>query len=481
MAVTITIDPISRIEGHLKIEVTVDTVDGKLQVVDARSSGTMFRGFEQMMIGRNPYDAVYYTQRICGVCPVSHSMAASMAVEKSVNIPPPTNGRVMRNLVLGANFVQSHILHFYHLAALDYIDTRGILDCAPWEPRFTTPDMIGGDMATTLIGHYVQALVMRRKAHQMGAIFGGKLPCVSTFVPGGCTAIPTAEKVNQFRALLTELRSFIDTTFIPDVQTLGNAFADYYQLGAGSGNLIAYGVFETDSTGLSQLLKRGWYDGSAVQPMEPGTIREYVNSSWFSDACGNLHPAGGLTEPTPDKPGAYSWVKSPRYLETVCEAGPLARMWINGDYQRGISAMDRLVARALETKKVANAMDGWLNELTIGQNGYTYIPVPVTMKGKGLVEAPRGALGHWVSIDNSKISRYQVITPTAWNASGRDQKSQPGPIEQALMGSPVNDPNQPVEVLRIVHSFDPCLACAVHVARPNSRSGVTIPIRSAAV
>jgi hydrogenase large subunit len=481
MAFTITIDPISRIEGHLKIDVTVDTVDGKMQVVDARSSGTMFRGFEQMMIGRAPYDAVYYTQRICGVCPVSHSLAASMAVEKTVGVAPPTNGRVMRNLVLGANFIQSHILHFYHLAALDYLDTRGILDCAPWEPRFVTPDMIGGDMAAQLVGHYVQALVMRRKAHQMGAIFGGKLPCVSTFVPGGCTDIPTTEKVTQFRSLLTELRTFIDTVFIPDVQALGAAFADYFQIGAGCKNLIAYGVFETDSTGSSRLFNRGRYVNNSVQSIDPALIREYVNSSWFTEDSGNLDPSVGVTKPSPDKPGAYSWVKSPRYQETVYEAGPLARMWVNGNYRRGISAMDRIVARSLEAKKVADAMDGWLNELTIGQNGYTFIPVPVTMTGRGWVEAPRGALGHWVSIAGSKISRYQVITPTAWNASGRDHKNQPGPIEQALIGTPVGDPQQPVEVLRVIHSFDPCLACAVHVARPDSRLGVTIPIRGAAL
>jgi hydrogenase large subunit len=481
MAFMITIDPISRIEGHLKIDVTVDNVDGTLQVIDARSSGTMFRGFEQMMIGRAPYDAVYYTQRICGVCPVSHSMAASMAIEKGVGVNPPTNGRVMRNLVLGANFVQSHILHFYHLAALDYLDTRGILDCAPWEPRFVTPDMIGGDMAAQLVGHYVQALVMRRKAHQMGAIFGGKLPCVSTFVPGGCTEIPTADKVSQFRSLLTELRAFIDTVLIPDVQALGAAFSDYYQIGAGCKNLIAYGVFETEPTTPVRLLKRGRYINGSVQTVDMTLVREYVNSSWFTDDCGNLDPASGLTKVSPDKAGAYSWVKSPRYQETVYEAGPLARMWVNGDYQRGISALDRIVARSLEAKKVADAMDGWLNELTVGQNGYTYIPVPATMTKSGLVEAPRGALGHWVSIANSKISRYQVITPTAWNASGRDHKNQPGPIEQALIGTPIGDAQKPIEVLRVIHSFDPCLSCAVHVARPDSRAGVTIPIRGAAL
>jgi hydrogenase large subunit len=324
---------------------------------------------------------------------------------------------------------------------------------------------------------------MRRKAHQMGAIFGGKLPCVSTFVPGGCTDIPTADKVSQFRTLLTELRDFIDNIYIPDTLALGGIFESYYDLGKGCGNLMAFGVFETDTTTspITRLLKRGRYIDGAIQTVDAAQIREYVRSSWFSDDCGNLNPSAGLTKVAPDKAGAYSWIKAPRYLQKVYEAGPLARMWVNGDYQRGISAMDRLVARALETQKIANAMDGWLNQLTIGQKGYTYLPVPSSGSSQVLVEAPRGALGHWFSITGGKITRYQIITPTAWNASGRDDFNQPGPVEQALIGTPVADENQPVEVLRVVHSFDPCLACAVHMVRPGSKKTKVIPIAASPV
>src|SRR5512140_3567918 len=214
MPTTITIDPVTRIEGHLKIQVTVDAVGGVQKVTDARSSGERFRGFEQMLTGRDPLDATHYTQRICGVCPISHGMASSMNLERAFAVTPPANGRIMRNLVLGANFVQSHILHFYHLAALDYINTSGVLDMPPWFPRYVSADMVGGATASALVGHYVTALEMRRKAHQMGAIFGGKLPCSPSIVAGGCTVPPTSGRITAFRALLSELRNFINSTYI---------------------------------------------------------------------------------------------------------------------------------------------------------------------------------------------------------------------------------------------------------------------------
>jgi len=477
MATTITIDPVTRIEGHLKIEVTIDTVGGLQQVVDARSSGTMFRGFEIMLSGRDPFDGAYYTQRICGVCPVSHAMAACTAIEKGLGTAPPANGRIMRNLVLGANYLQSHILHFYHLAALDYINTRGILDCGPWGPQYATPDMIGGETAAVLVGHYVEALQMRRKAHQMGAIFGGKLPCVSTFVPGGCTEVPTAAKINEFRVLLGQVRDFVVNTYIPDVQAVAATFGDYSHIGAGCGSLIAYGVFDLDSSGSTKLLRRGRYTNVSVQTLDVAQIREYVKSAWYTADCGNLAPASGQTKVSPDKAGAYSWIKAPRYQEAVYEVGPLARMWVNGDYTLGISVLDRLMARALETLKVADAMAGWLDELAVDQTGYAYLAVPTTVTARGLTEAPRGALGHWVTVADKKISRYQVVTPTAWNASGRDDRDQPGPIEQALLGTPVADVDQPVEVLRVIHSFDPCLSCSVHMLRPDGRRCTVVPLQ----
>ncbi len=481
MATTITIDPVTRIEGHLEIEVTVDTVKGQQQVISAKSAGTMFRGFEIILAGRDPRDATMYTQRICGVCPVSHAMASCMNLENAFGVVPPANGRILRNLVLGANFIQSHLLHFYHLSALDYIDTTGLLDMSPWTPRYVTPDMATGATASALVNNYVTALEMRRKAHQMGAIFGGKLPCVGSFVVGGCTQDVTAEKITDFRSLLTEIRAFIDTVYLKDAQMLGKLFPSYFELGAGPQNLLAFGVFDLDASGSNRLLGPGRYAAETPGPFDPAEITEHVTHSWYTPACENKHPSEGLTEPDPDKLDAYSWLKSPRYAHQPHELGPLARMWVNNEYTNGISAMDRIVARALEAKKIADAMDGWLNELAPGAPTYEPSTIPQQATGVGLTEAPRGGLGHWMNIENSVITRYQVITPTAWNAAPKDNIDQSGPIEAALVGVPVADLNQPVEVLRVVHSFDPCLACAVHMVRPDDRAdGTRVLIRPSA-
>ncbi len=469
MSKTIKIDPVTRIEGHLAIEVTVDAVNGRQQVVDAKSSGTLFRGFEIILKGRDPLDAPRLTQRICGVCPISHGMASDKTIEDAYGIVAPDNGRILRNLVLGANFVQSHILHFYHLAALDYIDTSGLVDMAPWMPRYNREDMVTGDTAAALVGHYVNALEMRRKAHQMGAIFGGRMPCSPVFVPGGCTELPDEQKIADFRTLLDELRGFIDNVMIPDVLAVAGLFPEYYEIGAGCGNLLAYGVFDLDAGGAEKLLARGRYTEGESSTVDPDDIREYVKYSRYTAASGSLNPANGATEAQPEKADAYSWLKSPRYLDKVHEVGPLARMWVNGDYTNGISVLDRLAARALETQKVAVAMDGWLDELVVGESVYEFADMMGDASGNGLTEAPRGALAHWINIVDGKIGAYQIVTPTNWNASPRDDFDQLGPVEQALVGTPAADPTQPVELLRVVHSFDPCLACAVHMVRPGQK------------
>ncbi len=474
MSTIIKIDPVTRIEGHLAIEVTVDMVAGQQQIVDAKSNGTVFRGFEMILKGRDPLDAPHYTQRICGVCPISHGMAANKNLEAAFGILPPDNGRILRNLVLGANFLQSHILHFYHLAALDYINTSGVIDIAPWAPRYVTDDMVTGETAATLVGHYVKALEIRRKSHQMGAIFGGKMPCSPVFVPGGCTEVPTAEKIAAFRALLAEQRDFITNTIVPDVLAVAGLFPQYYEIGQGCGNLLAYGVFDLDAEGQSKLLARGRYTEGESLDVNTDEIAEYVKYSKYTANSGGLNPADGVTKPDAEKAAAYSWIKAPRYLDKVHELGPLARMWVNGDYTEGISVLDRLAARALETKKVADAMDGWLDEIELGAAVYNHANTPSESWGIGLTEAPRGALGHWIDIKDSKIDRYQVVTPTNWNASPKDDFEQHGPIEQALIGTPVADLNQPIEVLRVIHSFDPCLACAVHMVRPDKDKAETI-------
>lgn len=474
MATTIEIDPMTRIEGHLAIEVTVDNVNGQQQIIDAKSNGTLFRGFEKILKGRDPLDAPHVTQRICGVCPISHGMASNMNLESAFGITPPDNGRIIRNLTLGANFVSSHILHFYHLAALDYIDTTGVLDMAPWAPRYVTPDMVNGDTAAGLVNHYVEALKMRRKAHQMGAIMGGKMPCSPVFVPGGCTEHPTTRKIDDFRVLLNELRGFIDTVMIPDVLAVAELFPQYYGIGKGCGNLLAFGVFDQDADGKSKLFARGRYTDEQLLDVDTSEITEYVKYSKYTNSSGLLNPVNGITEPDAQKNGAYSWLKAPRYSDAVHETGPLARMWVNGDYANGISVLDRLAARALEAKKVAAAMNNWLDELMPGEPVFKYTKTAEDASGIGLTEAPRGALGHWIDIKSSKIERYQIVTPTNWNASPKDDLEQNGAIEQALIGTPVADIEQPIEVLRVVHSFDPCLACAVHMLRPDKDKAQTI-------
>jgi hydrogenase large subunit len=247
-------------------------------------------------------------------------------------------------------------------------------------------------------------------------------------------------------------------------------FPAYYGLGSGHGNLLAFGVFDLDAGGTNRLLDGGRYTDGAAQPMAPHQIAEYVKYAWYTPTSGNRHPAEGVTEPDAEKAEAYSWVKAPRYADKPHELGPLARMWINNRYTHGISAMDRIVARAQEAKLIADAMDAWLDELVPDAPVYIESTVPQQATAAGLTEAPRGALGHWMDIDGGVINRYQVITPTAWNASPKDDLEQKGPLEAALIGLPVADVDQPVEVVRVVHSFDPCLACGVHMLRPGQRA-----------
>jgi len=465
---TITVmDPVTRIEGHLKVEVTIDWVGGQNQIVDAHCTGTLFRGFETILQGRAPTDAPVLTERICGVCPVSHGLASTLALEAAARKSPPSNARVLRNLVLGSNYLQSHILHFYLLAALDYI--RGP-QVAPWTPVWDM-DLRSDSRLDGLLGHLVQSLEGRRRAHEMGAVFGGRMPLPHTYIPGGFTSNPTADRIARFRSHLSWLTSFIKNVYVPDVQAVAAVYDDYLSIGAGPKNLLSYGVFDLGDRRASKLLRSGFVENASrtVKTLSTASITESVANSWYADSAKDLNPASGTTVPVYPKAQAYSWLKAPRYVGKPIEAGPLARMWINGDYRRGISVMDRHLARAAEALKVAQAMAGWLNQLRPGQAVYSRYNPPSTGTGVGLTEAPRGALGHWVAIANGKLSRYQVITPTCWNASPRDGKGVLGPIETALVGTPIMDPNRPIEALRVIHSFDPCLSCAVHVMRPDGK------------
>ncbi|MGB9792035.1 MAG: nickel-dependent hydrogenase large subunit [Thermacetogeniaceae bacterium] len=459
------VDPVTRIEGHLKIEVEVE--GGK--VVEARSSGTLFRGIELILRGQDPRDAQEIVQRICGVCPIGHATAATLALDDAFGIKPPHNGRIIRNLILGSNYIQSHILHFYHLAALDYV--KGPDNIPPLAPRYEGDYRLPDAVNNAAVNHYLQALEMRKKAHEMLAIFGGRAPGQRAIVPGGVTETVDAEKIVHFKYRLAELIDFIDNVYVPDVLAIAEAYSDWFEIGKGCKNLLAYGAFPIDDDG-NLFFKRGVYTEGVEGELDPGKITEEVKYSWYNDDTGGTKPTESVITPEPNKAGAYSWLKAPRYDGKVHEVGPLARMWISKDPKvrslgdKAFSVMGRHAARALECQKLAHAMAEWVMQLEPGKPTCTPHRVPNTADGMGLTEAARGALGHWIKIEAGRIAKYNAVVPTTWNGGPRDSKGQPGPIEQALVGTPVKDPNNPIEIVRVVRSFDPCIACAVHIITP---------------
>lgn len=458
----ITIDPISRIEGHLGIEVEVD----KGKVVDARTIATLFRGFEIILKDRDPRDAINITQRICGVCSADHALASACALENAFGVTIPDNARIIRNLVVGANYLHSHILHFYHLASLDYVTGP---DTAPFIPRFKGDYKLPKNVNDTIVNHYLEALKIRVIPHEMRAIFVGKAPHHVGFVAGGVTQKPTVDKITAYLWRLKQVQEFINNVYVPDVMTIASAYGDYQKIGVGHKNLLAYGVFDLDSAGKNKFFKRGRYIGDKLLDVDAAKITEDVKYSWYQDKTSGKAPTDGLTEPQPQKTAGYSWAKAPRYENTPYEVGPLARMWINNDYRKGISVIDRHAARALEAQKVANALETWVSQLKPDGPVWTDCSVPQTGAGCGMVEAARGALGHWLKIKDSKIENYQCVVPSTWNTSPRDDRGIRGPIEEALIGTPVADADNPIEVVRVVRSFDPCLACAVHLIKPNGQ------------
>jgi ferredoxin hydrogenase large subunit/hydrogenase large subunit len=504
MSRTIELNPVTRIEGHLSVKVEVE--EGK--VVNAFVAGEMFRGFEKILQGRDPLDAQHITQRICGVCPVDHGMASVLAQEMAYQLSPPPNGLLARNLIQAANFIMSHISHFYLLSGLDFVDvamiadykgsdpalaalqgwvkgqltSRTVIPAAPFLPRYAAKYLQDADTNFTALRHYLDALEMRSLAHRMGAIFAGKLPHAATLVPGGITEKVTALKICEYRSALDTLRGFIDQAYLPDVVAVAKAFPEYFSVGRGCGNFMAFGVFPISPGSDTKLLPSGVLLDGKLQPVDEKAITEDVARSLYSSASG-LRPCQGETIADPDKSGAYSWLKAPRYNGCVMEVGALARVLVavqdsqNAAIKNALAAllknlgrepaelnsvMGRHAARALECKLIADQCAQWLDLMTPDGATFTDFSIPDSARGYGLTEAARGALGHWLDIGESKIRNYQCVVPTTWNCSPRDDRGVPGPMEQALAGLPVADAQNPMEVARVIRSFDPCLACAVH-------------------
>lgn len=504
----ITIDPVTRIEGHLKLEVVID--EGRVK--EAHCAGMLFRGLEVILRGRDPRDATRITQRVCGVCPTAHALASSRALDEAFGITDriPINGRLLRNLIMGSNYVQSHLLHFYHLAALDYVDVAAAADYAGSDPRlrqlaaFLARGSLGpfvpreeGDYRLTpelnraLAAHYIEALDRRREAQEMLAVFGGKMPHNMGVFVGGALEQVSVDKIAEFRFRLERLRDFVERVYIPDVLAVAKAYPDYFEIGRGCERYLSYGSWEAIGGGDTSPAAPGILDGRslAFEPLDPVRITEDVTHSWYSSGT-HLPPSHGETEADPRKPGAYTFLKAPRYDGEVCEVGPLARMlaaYVGEDARvralvdgalaevgAGVGALSsvlgRHAARAIECKLVADAMAEWVLALRPGEPSCAELTVPEEGRGMGLVGAPRGALGHWIEIRDGVIANYQVVAPTTWNLSPRDDAGRPGPCEQALEGAPLRDPENPFELLRIVRSFDPCLACSVQMVSPKGRS-----------
>ncbi|MCA8968133.1 MAG: nickel-dependent hydrogenase large subunit [Planctomycetes bacterium] len=572
MVTRIVVDPVTRIEGHLRVEAMLDD-DNRIR--EALSSGTMWRGIEVILQGRDPRDAWAFAQRICGVCTTVHALASVRCVENAIGVTVPKVAEIVRNIMYLTQLVQDHVIHFYHLHALDWVDIVSALSADPkataelaqkvsphWPKssegyfrdtaatvkKFVDSGQLGlfanaywGHPAYKLppeanlmaVAHYLEALAWQKELVKIHTVFGGKNPHPSYLVGGvpcsidlqSDTAI-NIERLELVRSKILEARDIVEQLYVPDLLAIASFYKDWAAIGEGVGNYMAYG--DVPQNGIADVaafrFPRGAILGKnlgevlEVDPTNSDEILEEVGRSWYRYPDGKtaLHPWDGHTEahytgPKPpydhlDENGAYSWLKTPRWKGHAVEVGPLARMLVG--YATGrpefkevvdsalgrlgvpasalFSTLGRTAARGLESQLAV----GWLQDefdrlieaLKNGENStanttkWSPDSWPNDCKGFGFAEAPRGALGHWIHIQDGKIANYQCVVPTTWNASPKDAQGRPGPYESALIGTPMADPKQPVEILRTIHSFDPCLACASHVYGPDGSLVASIEV-----
>ena len=559
----IVVDPVTRLEGHLRIEAVVENG----MITDAFSSGTMVRGLEKILIGRDPRDAWAITERVCGVCTTIHALASVRAVEDALGIAVPPTAELIRNIMQTTQYVQDHVVHFYHLHALDWVDVVNALKADPKKAAELAQSFSKYDRNTAacfsevqdkikafaasglgifangywghpayrlppevnLIGvaHYLDALEWQKEVVKIHAVFGGKNPHPNYLVGGVPCSINTnevaainTERLNLVSRLISQADEFVNEVYIPDLLAVASFYKDWTRYGGGLSNYLSYGDFPSNGYGQPGAFKyaRGAVlnrDLSHVYPVNPRDqqeIKEYIAHSWYTYEGGNeqgLHPWAGETQiryagPRPpfetlEGYEKYSFLKTPRWKENAMEVGPLSRLIVS--YAAGhqdvkevvgatlgklgapvdalFSTLGRTAARGIDA---ALAMD-WLKEFfgelmdrvkinevsTFNNERWDPKTWPDDAEGVGLVEAPRGSLAHWIRIHKGAIENYQLVVPTTWNGSPRDARQQRSSFEASLIGTPVANLEQPVEILRTIHSFDPCLACAVHLYDPQGR------------
>lgn len=555
-ATKVVVDPITRIEGHLRIEAQAE--GGR--ITNAWATSTQFRGLELVLQGRDPRDAWAFAQRICGVCTVVHAVASVRAVEDAFGIRIPPNANLIRNLIHGMQYVQDHVMHFYHLHALDWVDVVSALQAnpadaaaiaqkiSPWPnnsatyftaiqdrlKKFVGSGQLGpfrngywGHPAYKLppavnllaVAHYLEGLDWQRDVIRLHTVFGGKNPHPNFLVGGMACTINlenvytiNAERLTDIHDMIVRAQAFVEQVYWPDLLAIAGFYKEWASIGGGSQHYLAVGEFpDGDVRDLDTLyFPRGIIldrDLGKVVPYDHKLVQEYIKSSWYEYSGGDdagLHPWEGETKPKytgPKTPWTYlqgepkyTWMKTPRYEGRPMEVGPLARMLVSyasghKDVQAIVkqtldglgvgpealySTLGRMAARGMETVLIARRLSHWYDALVArikGGDTRTFAGEkwdprtwPAKSQGYGYLDAPRGALGHWVQIEDGKISRYQAVVPSTWNCSPRDTKGQPGAYEAALMANhPLVKPDQPLEILRTIHSFDPCMACGVHV------------------
>jgi len=573
MTERIVVDPITRIEGHLRIEAQMDGD----RIAKAYSAGTMVRGIEIILRGRDPRDAWAFAQRICGVCTLVHGLASIRAVENALDYSIPPNAQLIRNLMNGAQYIHDHVMHFYHLHALDWVDVVSALNADPAATSalaqsisnysksspgyfadmqkkvkdFVEAGQLGifaqgywGHPAYKLppeanlmaVAHYLEALSWQRDVAKLHAIFGGKNPHPNFLVGGVACPIDlnsdsaiNAKRLAQVQEIIHKMQAFVDEVYVPDLLAIAGFYKDWGLRGEGLGNFLTYGDFPEKGMDdpasfmipSGAILNRDLTTVHDVDMNAADEIQEYVAHSWYDYEGGKdapLHPYDGETSlnysgPKPpyrqlDVEQSYSWLKSPRWKGHAMEVGPLARvlmLYAKGHAQTRelvgmtlsklempvdalFSTLGRTAARGLETKVVADNMQTWYNNLvanikagdtkTFNEQLWEPSSWPTQARGVGFMEAPRGGLAHWIVIEDETIKNYQAVVPSTWNAGPRDAQGQPGAYEAALEDNhTLHDPQQPIEILRTIHSFDPCIACAVHVTDPQGEELIKVKVR----
>lgn len=449
-----TIFPVTRIHEPLQIDIEIQ--DGK--IMDAWTGGHLFRGFEKMLQDRDPRDASLITQRICGICSSAHGVVSAYALRDAFGLSATENGELLTNIIFGSDIMQNHLRHLCLLVAFDYVkgpEQAPFIPVQPGDYRFSK------QINDKLVAEMLHGLELAVRAHEITTIWGSKAPHVQTILPTGITTPATADRVMASMGITRQIAKYVSEVLLPAFQLIAETYQEYYHIGVGYGNLLSYGMFPQPHGG-ERVFKAGRVVNlGGVLPVDTGQLTEEVTFAWYKDSAA-VHPLEGELVLDPDKSDAYTYVKAPRYDGLPYEGGPLARLWINGHYTRGISVMDRLMARAIELKMICDLMLDWLQKIVPGQPSLTAYTPPIAGTGTGLTDAMRGPLGHWLVVDNYRIKHYEIITPTAWNFSPRDAAGLRGPVEQALIGTPIQDSDSAIEVARVAHTFDPCFSCAIH-------------------